>query len=75
MRIAIAFRDQSKQEGRGNERGYTYLGRGEAESLRHFIELETPALANHEYLFGFYSCVAAGASRAPAREFSGDSGF
>ena len=49
MRIAIAFRDQSKHEGRDNECGYTYLSRGEAESLPHFIEFETPALANHEY--------------------------
>jgi len=49
MRIAITFRDQSKHEGRGNERGYTYLGRGEAESLPHFIEFATPALANHKY--------------------------
>ena len=46
--IAITFRDQSKHEGRGNERGYTYLGRGEAESLPHFIEFGTPALVNHK---------------------------
>ena len=49
MRIAITFRDQSKHEGRGNERGYTYLRRGEAESLPHFFEFGTPALANHKY--------------------------
>ena len=49
MRIAITFRDQSKHEGRGNERGYTYLSRSEAESLPQFIEFETPALVNHEY--------------------------
>ena len=49
MRVAITFRDQSKHEGCRNERGYTYLSRGEAESLPHFIEFETPALVNHEY--------------------------
>jgi hypothetical protein len=53
MRIAITFRDQSKHEGRGNECGYTYLSGGEAESLPHVIEFETPALANHEYLYEF----------------------
>lgn len=50
MRIAITFRDQSKHEGRGNERGYTHLSRGEAESLPHFLEFETPVLANHEWI-------------------------
>ena len=48
MRIAITFRYQSKHKGRNNECGYAYLGRGEAESLPHFIEFETPALANHK---------------------------
>lgn len=50
MCVAITFRDQSKHEGHSNERGYTYLSRGETEFLPHFIEFETPALVNHEYL-------------------------
>jgi hypothetical protein len=50
MRIAITFRDQAKHEGGGNERGYTSLHGGEAESLLHLIEFETAALANHEFL-------------------------
>jgi hypothetical protein len=50
MRVAIAFREQSKHEGGCNERGYTYLSRGEAESLPHFIEFETPELASHEWI-------------------------
>jgi hypothetical protein len=50
MRVAITFRDQPKHEGRCNERGYTYLSRGEAESLPHFIEFETPAFLNHEWI-------------------------
>ena len=48
MRIAITFRDQSKHKGRGNKRGYTHLGSGEAEFLPHFVEFETRALASHE---------------------------
>jgi hypothetical protein len=73
MRIAITFRDQTKHKSRGNERGYTSLSRGEAESLPHFIEFETPALANHEDLF--YSCAAAPWSCAAAREFPAGSCF
>ena len=49
MRVAITFRDQSKHKGRDHECGYTYLSRGEPESLPHFIEFETPTLFNHEY--------------------------
>lgn len=56
MRVAITFRDQSKHEGHGNERRYTYLSRGEAEPLPHFIEFETPALVNHEYLSLLVHC-------------------
>ena len=49
MRIAITFREQPEHKRRGNERGYTCLSRGEAESLPHFVEFQTPALASHEY--------------------------
>jgi hypothetical protein len=62
MRIAMTFGDQTKHKRRSNERGYTSLSRGEAESLPHFIEFETPALANHEYLF-----TPALPRRSPAR--------
>jgi hypothetical protein len=75
MRVAITFRDQSEREGRDNECGYTCLRRGEAESLPHLIEFETPGLANHEYLFGVYSCAAAAESCAVARDFPGGSCF
>jgi hypothetical protein len=44
----MTFRDQPEHERRGNEYGHPSLGRREAESLPHFIELETPALFNHE---------------------------
>ena len=71
MRIAITFRDQTEQKRRGNERGYTYLSSGEAESLPHFIEFETPALANHEYLCGIYSCGVALKLGADAGKFPG----
>ena len=62
MRVAITFRDQPEHERRGNEHRYSFLSRREAESLPHFIEFETPALFNHEYLRSFlcvYSCAAA----------------
>ena len=48
MRVAITFRDQAERERRGNEQCYSSLSRREAKSLPHFIELETPALFNHE---------------------------
>ncbi len=48
MRVAITFRDQPEHERRGNEYDYSPFSRGEAESLPHFIEFETPALFNHE---------------------------
>ena len=73
MRTAITFRYQTERERRGNERGYTFLSSGEAESLPQFIKFETPALANHECLWGVYSCAVALESRVAAREFSGDS--
>ena len=73
MRIAITFRAQAEYKSRGNERGHKSLSRGEAKSLPHFIESETPALANHEYLF--YSCAAAPWSCAAAREFPAGSCF
>ena len=47
-RVAITFRDQPEHERRGNEYDYSSLSRREAESLPHIIELETPALFNHE---------------------------
>jgi hypothetical protein len=53
MRITITFRDQPKQEGHGNEHRYSFFGGSEAESLPHFIEFETAALFNHEYLRSF----------------------
>ena len=62
MRVAITFRDQPEHERRDNEQGYSSLSRREAKSLPHFIELEMPALFNHEYLRSFlcvYSCAAA----------------
>ena len=74
MRIAITFRDQTEHKRRGNETGYTYLSRREAESLPHFIEFETPELANHEYLLA-YSCTAVAESCAAARGFPGGSCF
>src|SRR5438552_2385300 len=48
MPVAITFRDQPEHERRGNEYDYSSFSRREAESLPHFIELETPALFNHE---------------------------
>ena len=48
MRVAITFRDQPEHERRDNEYDYSSFSRREAESLPHFIELETPALFNHE---------------------------
>jgi hypothetical protein len=75
MRIAITFGDQTEHKCRGNERGDTFLSSGEAESLPQFIEFETPALANHKYLCGVYSCAAAPKSCAAAREFPGGSRF
>jgi hypothetical protein len=53
MRVAITFRDQPEHECRGNEYDYSPFSRREAKSLPHFIELETPALFNHEYLRSF----------------------
>ena len=50
MRVAITFRDQPEHERRGNEYCYSSLSRREAESLPHVIELETPALFNHEWI-------------------------
>jgi hypothetical protein len=73
MRIAITFCDQTEHKRHGDEPGYTYLGGCKAESLPHFIEFETPALANHECLFGVHSCTAAAESCAAARDFPGGS--
>jgi len=61
MRIAITFRNQPEHERRDNEYDYSSLRRREAEFLPHFIEFETPALFNHEYLRSFpcvYCCAA-----------------
>ena len=48
MRVAITFRDQPEHERRSNEYDYSSFSRREAESLPHFIEIETAALLNHE---------------------------
>jgi hypothetical protein len=48
MCVAITFRDQPEYERGDNEYDYPSLSRREAESLPHFIELETPALFNHK---------------------------
>ncbi len=48
MGVAITLRDQTEHERRGNEQGCSSLSRREAKSLPHVIELETPALFNHE---------------------------
>ena len=69
MRIAITFCDQPKHERRGNEHCHSSLSRREVKSLPHFIEFETPALANHEYT-EVYSFVAAAESCVEAREFA-----
>ena len=47
MRVAITFRDQAEDERRGNEYCDSPLSRCKAKSLPHFIELESPALFNH----------------------------
>jgi hypothetical protein len=49
-RIAITFCDEPKHERCENEHCYSSLSRREAESLPHFIEFETPALFNHEWI-------------------------
>ena len=46
MRIAMPFCDQPKHERHGNEHCHSSLSRGEAKSLPHFIEFETPGLLN-----------------------------
>jgi len=50
MRVAITFRDQPEHERRNNEYDYSSFSRREAKSLPHFIEFETPALFNHEWI-------------------------
>jgi hypothetical protein len=50
MRVAITFGAQAEHESRGNEQGYSSLSRREAKSLPHFIEFETPAFFNHEWI-------------------------
>lgn len=50
MRIAVTFRDQPEHKRRGHEQSHSSLNRGEAESLPHFVELETMALLSHELL-------------------------
>ena len=52
MSIAITFRDQPEHKRHGDEHSYSSLSRREAESLPHYIELETTALLNHESLCG-----------------------
>ena len=54
MRVAMTFRDQPEHEHRGNEHGHPSFNRREAKSLPHFIELETPALFNHEDFAKFF---------------------
>jgi hypothetical protein len=46
MSVAITFRDQSEDESCENEQDYSFFGGGEAESLPHFIELETWGVFN-----------------------------
>ena len=69
MRVAITFRSQAEHERCSNEDCYAFLGRREPEPLPHFIEFETPALANHEYT-EVYLFVAAAESCVEAREFA-----
>ena len=52
MRVAITFRDSSEHERCGDEHCYPSFRRREAKSLAHFVEFDTPALANHVYLCG-----------------------
>jgi hypothetical protein len=46
MPVAITFRDQAEHEGCEKEQHYSFFGGSEAESLPHFIELETSGLSN-----------------------------
>jgi hypothetical protein len=48
MLVAVTFCDQAEHERRDDEHCHSSLSRREAESLPHFVELETPALFNHE---------------------------
>jgi hypothetical protein len=48
MSVAVTFCDQTKRECCNNERGYSYFGWSETESLPHFSEFETPVVLNHE---------------------------
>jgi hypothetical protein len=48
MRVAITFRYQPEHERRNNEYDYSSFSRREAESLPHFIELETPPSFTHK---------------------------
>jgi hypothetical protein len=52
MRVAITFRGQAEHERCSNEDRYSSLSRGEAESLPHFIEFETTAFVDHEWICG-----------------------
>jgi hypothetical protein len=71
MRVAITFRDQPEHERRDNEYDYSSLSRGEAESLPHVIELETPALFNHEVNLAASRNCRAGFSACPSRNRQG----
>jgi len=46
MRLAVTLRDEAEQKHRDYEYGYSSLCGGEAKSLPHFIEFETPAFVN-----------------------------
>jgi hypothetical protein len=50
MRVAITFRDQAEHERCSNEDCYAFLSRREAESLPHFIQFETTAFVDHEWV-------------------------
>ena len=50
MRIAVTFRDQPERKRRGHKQSYSSLNCCKAESLPHFIELETTDPLNHELL-------------------------
>jgi hypothetical protein len=46
MFLTVTFRDRAEQECRNYEQRYSSFSESEAESLPHFIEVETPGLFN-----------------------------
>jgi len=57
VRVAITLGDQAEYERRGNEQRHSALSRCETKFFPHIIELESPALFDHEYLRSFSSRV------------------